>query len=32
VTGIRHDAYAEQHRIKIEEEKPPVQRDLVAHR
>lgn len=33
VTGIRHDAYAEEHRIRVEEEKPPVaERGLVAQR
>ncbi len=31
VTGVRQDAYAEQHRIKVEEDKPPAE-DLVARR
>lgn len=30
VTGVRQDAYAEQHRIKVEEEKPRADRGLVA--
>jgi len=32
VTGVRHDAYAEQHRIKVEEEKPQAEDELVALR
>jgi hypothetical protein len=32
VTGVRHDAYAEEHRIKVEEEKPQAKRELIAYR
>jgi hypothetical protein len=32
VTGIRHDAYAEEHRIKVEEDKAPAEGELVARR
>jgi len=32
VTGIRHDAYAEEHRIKVEEDKPAVKQQIVAQR
>jgi hypothetical protein len=31
VTGIRHDAYADAHRIVVEEEKPLEQRGLYLH-
>jgi hypothetical protein len=31
VTGIRHDAYAEAHRIPVEEEKPPEERGTYLH-
>ena len=31
VTGIRHDAYAEAHRISVEEEKPPQERGTYMH-
>jgi len=31
VTGIRHDAYAEKHRIQVEEEKPPQERGKYLH-
>jgi hypothetical protein len=29
VTGVRQDAYAAQHRIKVEEEKPRAEREMV---
>jgi hypothetical protein len=32
VTGVRRDPYAEAHRIRVEEEKPPTERDLIARR
>jgi hypothetical protein len=32
VTGVRHDAYAEQHRIQVEEDKPQAERDLLSRR
>jgi hypothetical protein len=32
VTGIRQDTYAEQHRIKVEEDKAPAEGELVARR
>lgn len=32
LTGVRHDTYAEQHRIKVEEEKPQSEYELVAGR
>jgi hypothetical protein len=32
VTGIRQDTYANEHRIKVEEAKPPTQAELVARR
>jgi hypothetical protein len=32
VTGVRHDAYAEEHRIKVEEDKAPAEGELVAGR
>jgi hypothetical protein len=31
VTGIRHDPYAEAHRIPVEEEKPPEERGTYLH-
>ena len=31
VTGIRHDAYADAHRIKVEEEKPPQEQGRYLH-
>ncbi len=31
VTGIRHDAYADAHRIPVEEEKPPEERGTYLH-
>jgi hypothetical protein len=31
VTGIRHDPWAEQHRIPVEEEKPPAERGKYLH-
>ena len=31
VTGIRHDAYADAHRIEVEVEKPPQERGLYLH-
>jgi len=31
VTGIRHDAYAEAHRIPVEEPKPAAERGLYLH-
>jgi hypothetical protein len=32
VTGVRQDTYANEHRIKVEEEKPQTGRGLIAHR
>jgi len=31
VTGIRHDAYADAHRIQVEEEKPPQEQGHYLH-
>ncbi len=31
VTGIRHDAYANKHRIPVEEQKPEDERGLLLH-
>jgi hypothetical protein len=32
VTGIRQDTYANEHRIKVEEEKPRIEKELVVSR